>query len=701
MASLLPNGKQYFTNNSGDPLAGGQVYFYVPNTNTKKNTYGDPNQTVLNSNPVTLDSRGEAVIWGAGSYRQVVYDQSGNLIWDQLTEDANAGVTGDMIDATFSSGSDFTPGVTTTLTLPAVFGSIENIWVFFDGIYQGDGQIALLDDFTLTFTDPIPSGVSKIDVKGGTTVAIGVPSSGSVVNASVAAAAGIAFSKLSYMREALGAVARDGRAKLDDSICVKDFGAKGDGITDDTAAFHAAIAFLQPQVTQRGGALYIPAGVYKLTATLAFSAFDQLHNVVIYGDGPVATTLDFSSSAPNTDAVTFDSGAHVVVRDLSINSAKRDGLVLGVGLTPGGGGGTTFASISNLRIQGSGRNGLSNTNSWMCDLTDLWVWGSGAANFALNGFITSLSARRCYSSNSAGVGFLINGMVYSNFLDCGSDTNGTVGYAVSNVQGVSFIGCGAENNGADAWRLTTGNVSAGSLPSACQDIHGLAFISCYTIGNSTSATGAYGSFLGAYPADNRPIDFKILGGSAYPAAGGDRSLILTGAGTINCHKELFHDAAFSTVDFVSAGAAVTNLTMLGTRAIAPLSAASQSIPNGTLTPMSITNMSINTMGAIVAGGAIVIPKGVNLIRVSAGAQFVANVTGTRQLFMYRNGVIELGMAGMAVGASSSGPTIVNTSSSVLAVSQGDTITCQVFQNSGGTLNLAAGSATFLAIEAIG
>lgn len=72
----------------------------------------------------------------------------------------------DIVDKTFSSGVDFTPGVTTALTLSRSFGSIPRLWVFFDGAFQGDDQILSLVGTTLTFTAAIPVGVSKVYVKG-------------------------------------------------------------------------------------------------------------------------------------------------------------------------------------------------------------------------------------------------------------------------------------------------------------------------------------------------------------------------------------------------------------------------------------------------------------------------------------------------------------------------------------------------------
>lgn len=94
MASLLPNGQQQFLDANGSPLASGLVYFYVPGTTTEKDTYQDPGASILNVNPVELDASGEAIIYGTGSYRQVVYDAAGNLVWDQLTADTAVGGTG-------------------------------------------------------------------------------------------------------------------------------------------------------------------------------------------------------------------------------------------------------------------------------------------------------------------------------------------------------------------------------------------------------------------------------------------------------------------------------------------------------------------------------------------------------------------------------------------------------------------------------
>lgn len=88
MASTIPNGVQQFLDNNGNPLVGGRVHFYIPGTTTDKNTWQDPDLAILNTNPIILNARGEATIWGNGRYRQIAYDQLGNLIWDRITQSA-------------------------------------------------------------------------------------------------------------------------------------------------------------------------------------------------------------------------------------------------------------------------------------------------------------------------------------------------------------------------------------------------------------------------------------------------------------------------------------------------------------------------------------------------------------------------------------------------------------------------------------
>lgn len=72
------------------PCAGGSLAFYDLGTTTPRNTWSDPGQTILNTNPVLLDSSGRANtnIWLDGAYSVRLRDAAGQVVW---TRDVNSG----------------------------------------------------------------------------------------------------------------------------------------------------------------------------------------------------------------------------------------------------------------------------------------------------------------------------------------------------------------------------------------------------------------------------------------------------------------------------------------------------------------------------------------------------------------------------------------------------------------------------------
>ncbi len=81
MATLLPPGKQSYSDSAGLPLAGGKLYTYESGTTTPKATYSDAAGTVPNTNPVVLDARGEAVVFWSGSYTVVLKTVADATVW--------------------------------------------------------------------------------------------------------------------------------------------------------------------------------------------------------------------------------------------------------------------------------------------------------------------------------------------------------------------------------------------------------------------------------------------------------------------------------------------------------------------------------------------------------------------------------------------------------------------------------------------
>ena len=80
-ANLLPCPKARFFTASGVPLSGGKVYTYVAGTTTPKVTYTDASGLTPNTNPVILDSAGEANIWLQGNYKIVLKNSSDVEQW--------------------------------------------------------------------------------------------------------------------------------------------------------------------------------------------------------------------------------------------------------------------------------------------------------------------------------------------------------------------------------------------------------------------------------------------------------------------------------------------------------------------------------------------------------------------------------------------------------------------------------------------
>lgn len=122
--TLLPNGEQQFWTADGtQPLAAGCVAFYIPGTLSPRNTYQDAAQTITNTNPVQLNAAGRAIIYGTGTYRQIVSAvgpgggcaPAGAQIWDQLTESTDSTTT------IFAGASAGTPNAI-TVNAPAFSG---------------------------------------------------------------------------------------------------------------------------------------------------------------------------------------------------------------------------------------------------------------------------------------------------------------------------------------------------------------------------------------------------------------------------------------------------------------------------------------------------------------------------------------------------------------------------------------------------
>jgi hypothetical protein len=128
-------------------------------------------------------------------------------------------------------------------------------------------------------------------------------------------------SLVGFLQTGSGAAARNIQSKLRDSISVKDFGAVGDGITDDTAAIQAAINAV---IAAGGGDLYFPEGKYLHSGlTINWSnAPIRLHGSSYNSQSGYGSELYYSGSSV---ALTFEGNGAAfngyVVENLRMSAA--------------------------------------------------------------------------------------------------------------------------------------------------------------------------------------------------------------------------------------------------------------------------------------------------------------------------------------------------------------------------------------------
>jgi len=183
MTTLSPSPKQQFFAADGTPLVGGKLYSYEAGTTTPLATYTDSTGATANTNPVILDSRGEANVWlGSSAYKLALYTSTDVLIW-----------------------------------------TVDNI----------------------TTASPLTS-----------------------------LAASNGSSLVGFIQTGTGATATTVQARLRETISVKDYGATGDGTTDDTTAIQNALN------AGTGRSVYFPAGTYRISTTLLVKT-----KTTLVGDG--------------------------------------------------------------------------------------------------------------------------------------------------------------------------------------------------------------------------------------------------------------------------------------------------------------------------------------------------------------------------------------------------------------------------------
>jgi hypothetical protein len=273
-----------FTDLDGSPLDDGYLYIGAINDDPETNpiqVFFDANLTIPATQPIRT-SNGyayrngtPALIYTAGAFSITIRNKRNEFV---LYSPVGYGFDPAAVSASVVKNDFIGDGVEVNFTLSAAPSTILATNVFINGVYQEKDSYSLLGNvITFSIAPPLSSSIEVMTNETG------------VINSGNATA-------ISYTLTAPGAVAQTVQTKLEQYVSVKDFGAVGDGVTDDTAAIQSAIDYAAPL----GKAVYFPSGVYRTTQTVGFTRSDaQQFGLHIVGENNVYTEIkaDHSSGA--------------------------------------------------------------------------------------------------------------------------------------------------------------------------------------------------------------------------------------------------------------------------------------------------------------------------------------------------------------------------------------------------------------------
>lgn len=295
-------------------------------------------------------------------------------------------------------------GSTVNWTLTRDPATINNLDVSIDGVTQVPNVDYTLSGTTFSTTSTIPSGrVILVKYREG------------LPNMSADS------QDVRYVPAGTGAQTTTVQAKLRETVSVKDFGAVGDGVTDDTAAIQAAIDAVN---AAGGGSIFIPHATYILNARLYVKA-----NVTLQGENKSFLKCTNASSGGDIGL----HGDNVELNDLKIQIAGSQCLFLS-------------AAVSNITIE----------NCWLYDTGHTGIMfqanAAGCSNInIINNIISGGTYGVLFNSSLSGSGAQITGnMMYDN--KC-IELNTTGGAWTDTIISGNILDSSGSNGSTDAFAI--------------------------------------------------------------------------------------------------------------------------------------------------------------------------------------------------------------------------------------------------------
>jgi len=287
-----------------------------------------------------------------------------------------------------------------------------------------------------------------------------------ITNAKVNSGAGIVSSKLAFTQSGTGAMQRTVESKLQDVVSVKDFGAVGDGVTDDTAAIQAALnrasalainsQYAGSSIFVNGGpSVFFPIGVYRINS--AISA-DQMRHVRLVGDGKVLLLGNTSG----TKTTNFMTGGNI--RYLSVQNIHFQNFDTVFAVNSGN---LDLAEWDFSRVQAETVNKFLDTNSYNTSRSTTVSFRDCVFQYDViqvaRAFCDNITLHSCWisSSNTSTSAFNVNSLISffgCMFIPAGSTStnrcvvyltndNGSGGTVNDVNRGAHFANCRMSNEG--------------------------------------------------------------------------------------------------------------------------------------------------------------------------------------------------------------------------------------------------------------
>ena len=248
-----------------------------------------------------------------------------------------------------------------------------------------------------------------------------------------------AINQLGFLQAGTGAVTRTAQSKMREMISIRDYGAIGDGIADDTAAIQAAFNAAKQtalSIPAYGITVYFPRGVYKITSTLTIPIYVNLLGETVEG---VIINARFNGDAFTEELSGGNSTLYFTrIEELSIYKAEANGTLNTTGKAINYRRNANYVLFRRLRIYGG----------------EYAIYGENVGYSLWNSYENVMA----YYQTIAGI-YCGQGSNANRFIGCSLAFN-PIGVDLPGTSvGVSFHGCDFESFSDCAIKVDSGQVS--------------------------------------------------------------------------------------------------------------------------------------------------------------------------------------------------------------------------------------------------